>query len=385
MPSPPPATGLAPPGIGSNPSPYRYGDEGLPVPWWFNPKTALLYRDLDVYDDDVVLSSGVKMGTTWLSRLLVNLLYDEDDDDDDVVDETTTTAADDDDDDNSASSRLRRRRHPGRLGQTYPESTYPTRIEKANDEYGIYDRVPNGADVVDKMFGDYVWEDLVGMPRPRLFVSHLFGRAYLPSMLFDDDDDAGDADDGGGGGSRTRRRGKGRLIVLLRNLKDTMISLHNFRGTPLDGMHGNEHGPGSFRRFVDVGACPNSYGSAFRWIAESANALDEIGPDRSLVVYYEDLVLDFRGEVRRICDFLGLSPLSESRLRRVETACGIKNMRDDANFRLGDLCCRGGGIGGWKDVTELNDEEHWSALDRVFDDMLGGVKIAEPLRSYQTR
>jgi len=38
---------------------------------------------MEVEDDDVVVSSGVKMGTTWLARVLVSLLYDDDDDDDD--------------------------------------------------------------------------------------------------------------------------------------------------------------------------------------------------------------------------------------------------------------------------------------------------------------
>ena len=41
----------APPGLGSNPFAYRY--------------------------DDVVVSSGVKMGSTWLSRVLLLLLYNE--------------------------------------------------------------------------------------------------------------------------------------------------------------------------------------------------------------------------------------------------------------------------------------------------------------------
>jgi hypothetical protein len=38
-------------------------------------------------------------------------------------------------------------------------------------------------------------------------------------------------------------------------------------------------------------------------------------------------------------------------------------------------------VGGWKDVEELNYEEHWSRFDDVFDRVLGGVEIAEPLRS----
>jgi len=67
------------------------------------------------------------------------------------------------------------------------------------------------------MFGDFVWEDLLGMPRPRLFVSHLFGRRYLPRMLFDDVDVDGEGDEGddgvdegdGDGGAGGCERGSG--------------------------------------------------------------------------------------------------------------------------------------------------------------------------------
>ena len=36
--------------------------------------------------------------------------------------------------------------------------------------------------------------------------------------------------------------GKGRLVIVLRNLKDVLTSLHFFRGEAKDGWHGNEHG-----------------------------------------------------------------------------------------------------------------------------------------------
>lgn len=67
----------------------------------------------------------------------------------------------------------------------------------------------------------------------------------------------------------------------------------------------------------------------------SPDALDDIGPDRSLVVYYEDLVLDFIGEVRRMNDFLGLTSLSESRARG-ETTGG----EDDRRRRRRRCCWR---------------------------------------------
>ena len=50
---------------------------------------------------------------------------------------------------------------------------------------------------------------------------------------------------------------------MVRNLKDTLISLYNFCSAAIDGMLGNNLGPGSFERFVHVGGCPNAMGSAF--------------------------------------------------------------------------------------------------------------------------
>ena len=49
---------------------------------------------------------------------------------------------------------------------------------------------------------------------------------------------------------------------MVRNLKDTLVSLHNFCGVAINGMLGNNLGPGSFERFVNVNGCPNAMGSA---------------------------------------------------------------------------------------------------------------------------
>ena len=60
-------------------------------------------------------------------------------------------------------------------------------------------------------------------------------------------------------------------MVVLRNLKDVMCSLHFFRGEPKDGWLGNEHGPGTLDRFLDEDT-PNAYGSPFSWLRR----MDEI-------------------------------------------------------------------------------------------------------------
>ena len=81
----------------------------------------------------------------------------------------------------------------------------------------------------------------------------------------------------------------------MHNLKDTLVSLHNFRGMAINGMLGNNLGPGSFKRFVDVDGCPNAMGSAFLWVRRNAEAVRDIRLGRALVVYYERLIRDFTG------------------------------------------------------------------------------------------
>jgi len=305
------------------------------------------------------------MGTTWLTKLLVSLLYDYDDDGNLKPDAVAN-----------------RETIPGRFGQTYPDAMYPTRAEKAEDAHGIYTRMPNGEEMLDGAFGDFVWEDVLEQPRPRMFVSHLFGRRYLPKALFDDDHDHVGGNDDDGDKARAKNKGKGRLIVVARNLKDTLVSLHNFRGTAMDDWLGNEHGPGSFHRFLNLANCPNAMGNTFHWVRESAEAVEAIGKERALVVYYESLILNFGAQLRRINEFLGLDELTEAKARAIEEACKFKTMETSSMRTRRN--CRKGGICGWKDVADLEDER-WAEFDRIFDNVLGGLEMTEPMLFFQSR
>ena len=75
---------LAPPWGGSNPPDiawqYRYGrpdtdgsggSSRLPVPYWFNEDSARRFRDMDVRDDDIVVSSGGEMAVFASCALFV--------------------------------------------------------------------------------------------------------------------------------------------------------------------------------------------------------------------------------------------------------------------------------------------------------------------------
>jgi hypothetical protein len=83
------------------------------------------------------------MGTTWVTKILVSLLYEYDD-----------------------SGMLRdgvereRKEIPNRLGQSYPDAMYANRDEKEADVDGFFSRVPNGRVACDAIFGDFTFEDL---------------------------------------------------------------------------------------------------------------------------------------------------------------------------------------------------------------------------------
>jgi hypothetical protein len=68
---------------------------------------------------------------------------------------------------------------------------------------------------------------------------------------------------------------------MVRNLKDTVVFLHNFRSAAINGMLGNSLGPGLFERFVDVDRCPDTMGSAFLWIHQNTEAVHDIGLGRN--------------------------------------------------------------------------------------------------------
>src|SRR5210317_1495724 len=199
----------APPNAASNPpkKEWRHHFENsnttLPVPWWFNALSVAKFHNPPLHSSDVFISSGVKMGTTWMNKIVISLLH-EYDNNGQLIDKAIQS----------------RPNIPGRLGQTYPEGIYPTRSDHDTDPLHLFDRIPNGRMTHSKLFGNFVLDDIVNQPQPRIFTTHLFGKGMLPKELFDTNDNS--------------QKGKGKFIIVLRNLKDSMCSLHNFRGLPYD-------------------------------------------------------------------------------------------------------------------------------------------------------
>lgn len=203
--------------------------------------------------------------------------------------------------------------------------------------------------------------DLEEQPSPRLFTTHLFGKSLLPQQLVAPD-------------------GQGKLIIVLRNLKDTMASLHFFRGEAKDGWLGNAHGPGSFARFI-AAECPNAYGSSFDWIIQNDAVYNQlVSSGRVLVLYFEALKKDLPGQLQVLHSFLGLGPLSVQKCEAITREVDFKAMKDAAGAdSILNSLLRKGHIGDWKNYMSV---EQWNQLDEVFEERLGSVGLAAPLRSF---
>jgi hypothetical protein len=172
-------------------------------------------------------------------------------------------------------------------------------------------------------------------------------------------------------------QGKGRLIIVLRNLKDTMCSLHHFRGLPMDGWDGNEHGPGTYLRYI-AEKCPNAFGSAFDWVNETQDALNYVNFGRAYVLYYESFILDFDAQLKQLNNFLGLHELTAAKCEAIRKACTTETMSKD-NARYTATVVKGK-IGEWQKYL---DDERWAEFDRIFDERLNNVAIAKPMRFFQ--
>lgn len=207
----------------------------MPVPFFFQRNTAKAFRSMNVLEDDVILSSLPKGGTTWMHKILFLMMHGLDD---------------------NGQMKNEAKDSLGSKNQIYPEALVLNRGEPTDSEI-----TPQMDELRKQFFGEYGFEDdLLGQPSPRLISTHLYGE-YLPEELSQ----------------------RGRLIIVLRNLKDTLCSLHFFRGEAADGWTGNEKGPGSFARFIDPKS-PNAYGSAFNFVKENDILYSQLQDDNRVLV-----------------------------------------------------------------------------------------------------
>ncbi|XP_021365258.1 amine sulfotransferase-like isoform X1 [Mizuhopecten yessoensis] len=191
-------------------------------------------------------------------------------------------------------------------------------------------------------------EKLNNMPSPRIFATHMiFDR--LP---------------------RQAREGKGKILVIFRNPKDVVASLHEFI-KKLDHSDVIASWPGLLKFYMEG---KMTYGSWFDHIQAWDKTKKEYKGDNIMYLIYEDMKKDLRSHVGEIAPFLGANTETDF-LDKVTDKCTFRNMVSEATktFTPDDQwkevtstktlpIYRKGEIGDWKNHFTVAQNEYFNKV-----------------------
>lgn len=117
---------------------------------------------------------------------------------------------------------------------------------------------------------------------------------------------------------------KNKIVLVIRNPKETLVSFENFYKI---SKFLCDFYPGSLEKFaIDFLAGEVVFGDWWKWTKGWADYALE-NPDKSLIMFYEDLLDDFEVNACKAAKFLGYET-SEASLKNLKDACGFTSMKE---------------------------------------------------------